>query len=567
MLERWGVEGDFSTIYHSGGDLNRSVSFISVATPAVIKKLNLCGYSDGAVRLTLKAVNGLTWSFIKDMGVKRSDLEVMIEIGHLDELLKRLSRLCEARIIDEELALVVREQYKGCQLPKKTAYCDHRLQALTEDEVSLYTAINYKDVDGVKALLVRDVNPNPPPVFYKTPLLTAVWHYIETKDEDFLKIVQLLLDYHANVWARHGIFGATALSSAVDSQCVALITLLTQYQKEPEFRVESSNVDNRYLQSAQALKRPFQRMSLFSKKVSLTPTNVRLLESEHASAALYITEFSNQDSKITVETYRITSLSPEDGAAVFALFQQNFGTKDNTVKQFSAMMDISRDRLIYCDVIKAGGKTVGFNAYEILEGQYQEKSYQVLYCIYAYIDKAYRGTRAMSLISFRPAHILKLTKPDVETYIFYDAIHLSSFRQAHEMKPYPLYRTENSTSFVKHIAARIYGEAVSEQFDGKTNFCWPTKEQVIGNAISPETYDYPYIIRQFEDITGTPQRGGVPIMWPVTQDTFKKMCGLIDSGLNNPGAFMSHVREIVSRLYNVFDEVEMPDADSCLFKR
>src|SRR5262249_36373985 len=144
-------------------------------------------------------------------------------------------------------------------------------------------------------------------------------------------------------------------------------------------------------------------------------------------------------------------------------------------KHFYEKLGLSNlDEHVYIDVIKANNNLVGFNLYKIYKGEFSKKPYYVIYFSLACIEKPYRGMRIMSLLSFRAPFALKEAYPSVEIYIFFDAIHPHSYRQAWNVLHYPRCRTENSLEFIKHITRRIYGEERASKYDGKNNFFWPT---------------------------------------------------------------------------------------------
>lgn len=449
----------------------------------------------------------------------------------------------------------------------------------TTEQDALFSAIKLREIAKIQPLLIQGVDPALKAYLGQPPILFCVWKYIGEKDinikKEWYEIAKLLLDAGASPDEEHEHFdGQVALSVASECGATELVELLLKYTKKIGFdvRVERSSGDIPYVypEVLPPLKKRVAFFKEFEKKQPLlAPITIQLSKPDLSSKSILDMSVRREDKNIQVELMLTIHLSPTDINKLFKLYEINFtpktthGSEENQ-HHFREKFGLDTPEVAtYIDLIKVDSEIVGLNLYKIYNGEFHDKQYQVVYCSLAYLDKEYRGTRMMSLLSFRMPHALKLAHPETEIYIFYDAIHPSSYRQAYDIRPrYPEVRTDKSLDFINRITTQIYGIEKASEYNGVSSFFWPTSSRVQGNTIRAEEYDLPCVIENFNDITKG--NGGVPVCWAVMQTTYDQLKKLVDDALGHP-IFDAHIRQMVEIIFNRTPALEMGGGTECLW--
>lgn len=595
----WKIEGNFKEINILGRDvpLICQQQYINLQPNAVIRCLSLDGYKNHTFSIFLDPINNITAPIIHTIS-KVTSLKstiyltgrVSVDLNNDKELKTFLEFIKTIDPIDLEIERDLEENFNWFNNPNRKSIHSTKNQreviiwepTKDENELKLINAVNNKNLAKVSKLLASGVSPNTVVWDIKTLLMDTIYQYLRAKLERrygdcdvFFKIISELLTYGADYAIKHPHYDQSALSIATDDKCDELVDLIMKHVKSAEFKpCEEDMVDEDWQKTVTTANEHVKRINFFQTLLNKKqePVTVLLETPSTENNMLVATQFIQGKNTLLTETYLTSNLSNDYFKKLLKLYNQNFNAKNELSDQeqcdhFKEKLSLNNnEKITYIDVIKDNEKIVGFNLYEIYEGKFKNHAYQVVYCSLAYVDKDYRGTRAMSLLSFRAAHALALTYPDRETYIFYDAIHPSSFRLPRDMeKLYPIYRTKESLEFVKHIMSSIYGEAKAKLFDGIIEFYFPTDSRVIGNPVDPKNYDLPCVIDQFDKITlgknGVPGKGGVPVLWPITKNNFKMMAKNIDTKCNN-SVFESHVKAFAKILYQQDIIEDIDDIDN-----
>lgn len=581
----------FSSMHNT---IRYSKTFPNVQENAIIQSVQLINYDDGRNVIFIEAVNKIT-AITLDQKLSTHKTSLLIKKWELVPGYIRVNIFNQAdldafRQLIEAIEHMPDEWYNDIYksyhdfINHKTTnklYVTH-IRDLTTNEKTLYDAIERSDQLTVTTLLQQGLRPNSFPSHKNSPLLTAVWRYIEynhqlqSSNNAPYVIVKLLLDYGADINAKD-LCGHTALSLASTHNEVQLADLLLKYDRKVQFA--TCDIKNAsHPDTIVKLNQHFSRISRFSQlnnKEKDIKTEVRLTSPLSSDKFLAKTEVKRGKFILQVETFLTSQLPHSDIEQLLKLYQANFSAESESTpelqrKHFYEKLDINMSEQVYIDVIKSDNKIIGFNLYKRYQHEFHRTPYQLVYCSLAYIDKAFRGTRVMSLLSFRGPFALKEAHPDLETYIFYDAIHPNSYRQAWNLLPrYPECRVEGSLDFIKQVTAKIYSEKRAQQYDGKANFFWPTDARVESAPIKLTEYDLPCVIEKFDEITqgheGVPGKGGVPVMIPVTSSHFKQMEYDINQKLNGP-LFSDHVKQFASIAFaNNNIQHDWNDSTQCLW--
>lgn len=563
---------------------------ISIKQPEIlINHIILHGYDNGEMLIFLKPANNITGQIVINKLAKLTHgltlrishflKGIIIQISSKDDLIKFFSLLSSLQKLDSKDLVLIEETYKRfIQNPQNTDFVlsspkdtkssiEGEFQVLAiEDQKKLTAAVEKADVAEVESLLVSAVSPH----FNVNgiPLLHfAIWRYVQNKLNiiNQTKVISLLLDYGISPAVEHPTFDETALSSATNLNLTHLAEIITQHLRSVEFDLKGEDTNEKYSKVFNLLKEEFNRINDQAAKVTSQKLEIKFIKPT-GPLSFPVTESKVNDQTIKAETVLTTKLTNEDIETLFTIYKSNFSSKlEPTIelqrKKFNQKFGLDNsNKKVYIDLIRLNGKIIGFNLFQVFQGTYKNIPNLILYASLAWIEPAFRGTRFMTLLGYRPVFALKDANPDIETYIVFDSIHPNSFLPLWDIKRcYPKMSVPESSEFAKYCITQIYGAERVNQFDPATG-CLFTETKVIG-SIDAKKCAIPPAVNMWRNITR--ERGGAFMIVPATEYNRDEFNEAINKHIDV--SFQHHVEEFSECAFDRKGTKPWNNATYCLY--
>ena len=557
-----------------------SQTFENSNSEATVESISIFGYKNGRFKIAVNAVNDFTNSSIKKQ-FKHFDFrayvdDILIYIKDADHLSDVISYISKLDYLDSQTIKEITENYCWFQQTSKkveplaplTNQTQQKKSISSQEKLNhnLFDAVDQNNPQAVEEALLLGADPNVNLLLENfQPLIRAINNYsLPNKDKsDVYRIIKLLLFYGADPLAKHPHFHKSALTLASESNHQDIVDLLLSAAKEVEFKISEETLQEPN-DLVKNMEQQFKRIKA-CKNFTRAGSDVIGIDIEEQDGNILTTFKREGDKKITAVQKSSEDLTSEELMKIFELYSSNFEIKfiGNLLPYFSFMLKpiaigtaifnsyifntfdlIASSKKLLFDIIRnEQDEIVGFNCFDIIEGEFNKQKYKVVYCRLACVEKEYRGTRIMSLLSFRGAHALKQLHPDEEIYVFFDAIHINSYRQIFDLPHYPKNRCECSREFVLEILKKIYGEEKAKEFDGIEDFFIRSESSVSGGKPNPETYDLPIILKYFDEQTRNKENAGIPVIFPVSSTSFDFFANSVKKRMNGAD-FGDHIEKL-----------------------
>ena len=370
-----------------------------------------------------------------------------------------------------------------------------------------------------KKLLVKGHNPNGSldhkenvEPLISAIILRAIIEYRHLNSSYYMKnfylVMELLLIYGANPFARYKNNSSTPIENAKYYDQYDVINLIDSFCNKPEKPI----------------------------KTFITKTDVSYdPENKEIKTTLI---FNAQNPTVHTAIKKLNNpLKQAEKIHFLALFKKLYEAVQQrpTIDEiFEEDLKPAQNKYIETIFIMQNGKKImiGFHLFEII----RQQDYMISCGTHILIDTPYRNLGIASFIAFRPGFSLQLSHPNQKIGIFVCSIHSNSYLMVKDFLHFPKYKARHIELLVKNILKKIYGEGLKFYSD-ETMSCYIEEKnpiQVKETKVDSQSFSFNPHKRFFDTLILDNKKGkGVPIFFNVADKNAKTLSDSINkSGLN-----------------------------------